>query len=310
MKQNFYYPSKDGLTKIHAIEWKPEGAVKAVLQISHGMIEFIDRYDDFARYLNGFGFYVVGNDHLGHGESVVSEEKHGYFANPHGNECVIADLHTLRKMTKKKYPDVPYFMLGHSMGSFLIRQYMELHGNGLDGVIVMGTGSQPAPVLAFGMVVCRLIAALKGWDYRSKLIDNLAFSSYNKRFEPVRTDKDWLTKDEKIVDAYREHPWCGFIFTVNSFYHMFRGIRFVQKKENIERIPKELPLFFVAGSDDPVGNYGKSVQKVYTQYRAAGIRDIRIKLYDKDRHEILNETDRKEVYSDLKNWLEQLVEAR
>ena len=131
MKQDFYFPSADGLTTIHASEWIPEGTVRAVLQISHGMVEYIGRYDRFAQYLNEHGFYVVGNDHLGHGESVVSDEKLGYFKDPDGNECIIADLHRLRQITEKKYPGVPYFMLGHSMGSFLIRQYMMLYGQGL-----------------------------------------------------------------------------------------------------------------------------------------------------------------------------------
>lgn len=305
MKRDFTYPSRDGLTQIHAVEWKPEGEVKAVLQMCHGMVEYIDRYDAFAKFLNGHGYYVVGNDHLGHGESVQREELHGYFHESRGNEYVIGDIHKLRMMTREKYPHVPYFMLGHSMGSFLIRQYVELYGKGLSGVIVMGTGYQPAIVLAAGRMLCRVIALFKGWTYRSRLIDNMAFASYNKRFEPARTDKDWLTKDEKIVDEYRAHPWCTFRFTVNAYYHMFRGIQFVQDKRNIRRIPSDLPLFLVAGADDPVGNFGKSVEKVYEIYRECGIQDVSIKLYEKDRHEILNETDREIVFEDLLEWMEE-----
>lgn len=305
MKQEFTYPSRDGVTRIHAIEWKPEGEIKAVLQLCHGMVEYIDRYDAFARFLNEHGYYVVGHDHLGHGGSVRSEELHGYFHETRGNECVIGDIHKLRLITKEKYPDIPYFMLGHSMGSFLIRQYMELYGEGLSGVIVMGTGSQPAVVLGAGRMLCRAIAAVRGWTYRSALIDNMAFASYNKKFEPARTDKDWLTKDESIVDAYRVHPWCTFRFTVNAYYHMFRGIQFAQKKENIRRIPANLPLFLVAGADDPVGNFGKSVKQVYDTYRKCGIQDVRIKLYENDRHEILNETDRDTVFADILEWLEE-----
>ncbi|XCP85253.1 alpha/beta fold hydrolase [Roseburia hominis] len=305
MKQEFTYPSRDGATRIHAIEWKPEGEIKAVLQMCHGMVEYIDRYDAFARFLNEHGYYVVGHDHLGHGGSVRSEELHGYFHDTRGNECVIGDIHKLRLITKEKYPDIPYFMLGHSMGSFLIRQYMELYGEGLSGVIVMGTGSQPAVVLGAGRMLCRVIAAVRGWTYRSALIDNMAFGSYNKKFEPARTDKDWLTKDESIVDAYRAHPWCTFRFTVNAYYHMFRGIQFAQKKENIRRIPVNLPLFLVAGADDPVGNFGKSVKQVYDTYRKCGIQDVSIKLYENDRHEILNETDRDTVFTDILEWLEE-----
>ena len=303
MKRHFTYQSQDGVTRIHAIEWIPDVPVQAVLQICHGMVEYIDRYDDFARYLARHGYYVTGHDHLGHGQSVQDDSCHGYFHETKGNEYVIGDIHRLRKRTLKKYPNVPYFILGHSMGSFLVRQYIELYGKGLSGAIIMGTGAQPAPLLIAGKSLCRIIAAQKGWDYRSKFIDNMVFASYNKRFEPARTDKDWLTKDEKIVDAYLAHPWCTFRFTVNAYYHMFRGIQFLQKKKNICKIPKNLPLFLVAGSDDPVGNFGKNVKKVYRIYQACQIQDVQLKLYETDRHEILNETDRLDVYRDLLDWM-------
>lgn len=307
MKKEFYYGSSDGVTSIHAAEWIPDGEVKAVLQISHGMVEHVSRYDRFARYLNRHGIYVTGNDHLGHGDSVTGEEKRGYFGHPYGNEHVIRDIHKLRIRTGKKYPDAPYFMLGHSMGSFLIRQYMMLHGTGLSGVIVMGTGAQPKAALQAGKLVCRAIAACRGWEYRSKRVDRLIFSSYNKRFQPGRTGKEWLTKDEAVIDAYRADPRCSFLFTLNGFYQMFRGIQFVQKKENVSQIPKDLPIFFVAGANDPVGRYGKSVRKVKRAYESAGISDVKIKIYETDRHEILNETDYKTVFSDLRRWMEKRI---
>lgn len=309
MKQEFYFPSTDGQTTIHASEWIPEGTVRAVLQISHGMVEYIGRYDRFAQYLNEHGFYVVGNDHLGHGESVVSDEKLGYFKHPDGNECVIADLHRLRQITEEKYPGVPYFMLGHSMGSFLIRQYMMLHGQGLAGVIVMGTGSQPEMVLKAGKVICRMIAGFRGWQHRSQLVNIMAFASNNQKFRPARTHMDWLTKDTEIVDAYLKNPWCTYTFTLNGFYQMFRGIQFVQKEENVRRIPKELPLLVVSGADDPVGGFGKGVQAVYDGFLAAGLKDVEMVLYDEDRHEILNETDYEMVYGDLHAWLEKQMAA-
>ena len=304
MRKNLYYTSSDNVTTIHAIEWIPETEIKAVLQISHGMVEYIGRYDRFANYLNEYGIYVVGNDHLGHGESVTSDDKHGFFKHPDGNECVIKDLHKLRKRTEKKYPDVPYFMLGHSMGSFLILEYMMVYGQGLAGVIVMGTGSQPNSVLVLGKIICKIMASFKGWEYRSKLIDRMVFSGNNKKFEPARTPQDWLTKDEKIVNAYRENPWCTFTFTLNGFYQLFRTIQFVQKKENIQKISKELPIFLVAGCEDPVGSFGKGVKKVYKSYVDAGIKDVKIKLYENERHEILNETDYMVVYEDLRKWME------
>jgi alpha-beta hydrolase superfamily lysophospholipase len=142
MKKEFYFPSKDGITQIHALEWIPENAPKAILQIAHGMVEHIERYSNFAAYLAENGIYVTGHSHLGHGKSMISKEKMGYFASPNGNECVIEDIHSLRKLTQEKYPDVPYFLMGHSMGSFLTRQYLGMYADGLSGAIIMGTGEQ------------------------------------------------------------------------------------------------------------------------------------------------------------------------
>ena len=305
MKQDFYYLSKDGKTKIHAMEWLPEGSPRAILQICHGMVEYIGRYADFAQYLSENGFYVTGNDHLGHGESIVSDDMHGFFGKDKGNEYVIGDIHELRCRTTEKFPDVPYFMLGHSMGSFLLRQYIEMYGEGLNGAIIMGTGSQPGAVLKAGKMLCRTMAAFKGQMYRSSMVNNTAFGSYNKRIEPARTTHDWLTRDEKIVDKYLADPWCTFMFTVNAYYHMFRGIEYLQDPAHLAKVPKDLPLLVVSGAEDPVGDFGKGVTQAYESYKNAGIRDLQMKLYPSDRHEILNELDRQQVYEDLKNWMEE-----
>ena len=304
MKQEFYYPSKDGRTKIHAIEWISEGEVSAVLQICHGMVEYIDRYDEFARFLNENGYYVVGHDHLGHGQSVVSEDKLGFFHESKGNACVIEDIHYLRKFTQKKYPDVPYFMLGHSMGSFLLRQYIGLYGNGLAGAIVMGTGSKSDFILAVGKLVCRISAFVKGWEYRSNLVNSMAFGGFNKKFAHETTGSNWLSRNPVNAQNYAKDPLCNFVFTVNAYYQMFCGIQAVNRQERNEKVPKTLPIFFVAGKEDPVGNFGKSVENIYKNYKSCGIQDVSIKLYEKDRHEILNEVDRRIVFEDLLRWME------
>ena len=305
MKNEFTYPSGDGRTSIHAIEWIPDTEVTAVLQIAHGMVEFIGRYDRFGTLLAEKGIYVVGNDHLGHGSSVVSQGDHGYFAEKDGNLCVIGDMHALREMTQKKYPGVPYFLLGHSMGSFLARQYIEMYGEGLAGAIIMGTGVLPEGALKAALALSRVTAKMKGWRYRSRLIDSMALGSYNKKFEPARTKNDWLTKDEAIVDAYNANPWNNFRFTVNGYYNMFTGIAYAQKEENIRRIPKDLPVLIVSGEEDPVGEFGKGPQKLFEIYRKAGLTDVTIKLYPGDRHEILNETDHELVDKDILDWIEE-----
>ena len=229
-KTEFYFDSLDGKTKLHGIMWKPEGKVKAILQISHGMVEFVDRYDDFAQYLSRNGFLVVGHDHLGHGESIVNKEAYGFFAKDRPNETVIGDLYKLTQYVKQEYRDTPYFLLGHSMGSFYARQYLCEHGKALDGAIIMGTGNKPKILADAGRMMTVMTAKSRGWHYRSKLIDQMAFGGYNKRFEPARTEKDWLTKDEEKVDAYLGDERCTFSIKVNGYNSIITGLSKLDSK--------------------------------------------------------------------------------
>ena len=311
MRDEFYFPSKDGNTEIHTIEWKPEGEVRAVLQICHGMVEYIKRYDEFAQFLCEKGFYVVGNDHLGHGKSVQSKSEYGFFEKKYGNACVLGDIHTLRQRTVKKYPETPYFMLGHSMGSSLLRQYIQMYGNGLSGVVLMGVVTDHRrSSLLFVKQLCRLMAAVRGWHYRSRMVDELVTGSFNKKFKPSVTRADWITSDKEHLDAYVTDPLCSFMFTVNAYYSMMAGMLGMQKKENISMIPKSLPVLFVSGAEDPVGNFGKGVRKVCEIYKSAGLRDVSLKLYEGDRHEILNETNREQVCQELYEWFEEKLSNR
>ena len=311
MRDEFYFPSKDGNTEIHTIEWKPEGEVRAVLQICHGMVEYIKRYDEFAQFLCEKGFYVVGNDQLGHGKSVQSKSEYGFFEKKYGNACVLGDIHTLRQRTVKKYPETPYFMLGHSMGSSLLRQYIQMYGNGLSGVVLMGVVTDHRrSSLLFVKQLCRLMAAVRGWHYRSRMVDELVTGSFNKKFKPSVTRADWITSDKEHLDAYVTDPLCSFMFTVNAYYSMMAGMLGMQKKENISMIPKSLPVLFVSGAEDPVGNFGKGVRKVCEIYKSAGLRDVSLKLYEGDRHEILNETNREQVYQELYEWFEEKLSNR
>ena len=304
MKKEFFYPSKDELTQIHTIEWIPEGEVRGVLQIAHGMIEFIDRYDQFAQFMADNGFYVVGNDHLGHGQSVTDESQLGYFAKHNGNFTVLGDMQQLREDTEKKYPDVPYFILGHSMGSFLVREFIEKYGEGLKGAIVMGTAVQPMATLDMGIAMTAVLQQARGGHYRSEMINNMGLGTYNESFEPARTKCDWLTKDEAIVDKYVANPLNQFVFTVNGYYNMFRGMRYSQRQVNLDKIPKELPILVISGGNDPVGEFGKAPRMLVETYRKTGIQDVTLKLYPGDRHEILNELDKDVVDQDLLEWIE------
>lgn len=297
MKQEFYFPSKSGTDDLHGIRWVPDEEVSAVLQIAHGMAEHIARYDEFARYLAERGVLVVGHSHLGHGRSAKNTDDLGYFAEPDGNACVIADIHSLRTMTQEAYPGVPYFLLGHSMGSFLVRQYLGLHSEGLAGAIVMGTADLPGPVLKAAKALCVSLAKVKGWRYRSALVDSMVTGGYEKKL-----GLGWLSKNEENVKRYGEDPLCGFRFTLNGFYNVFRGLDRANAREQAGQIPKDIPILFNAGMEDPVGDNAKGVKSLYSRYLKHGAK-ADLTLYPGDRHEILNEDDRNVVYEDIYLWM-------
>ncbi len=308
-KIELYIKSTNNVNDLHTIVWEPDGEVSGIVQISHGMIEYIDRYDGFAKFLNSKGILVVGNDHLGHGLSAKDDDELGYFATHKKSKTIVDDLYKITEETKARYGDeIPYFVLGHSMGSFMIRRYIMTYGDKVDGAVIVGTGSQPGIILKAGKVVLKVIKGFKGDRYRSKFVENMAFGTYNKKFEPVDTPSDWISRDKDVVHRYVNDRYCTFLFTLNGYDTLFDVLTFIQKRENVAKIPKGLPLFFVAGDMDPVGNYGKSVQNIYENYRSGGIENIGIKLYKDGRHEILNELNYEEVYNDIYNWLQERIE--
>lgn len=305
MKSEFYYPSSDAVTQIHAVEWIPEREVKAILQICHGMVEYVERYDRFASFLAEKGYYVVGNDHLGHGKSVQSEEEYGFFHEKNGNQCVIEDIRRLQEETMQKYPGVPYFMMGHSMGSYMLRKYLTIHNDDLRGAIIMGTGCVPDNTTKLGINVCKFLAKIFGWHHRSKLVESLSFGGPYKKYDlsGKTLSNSWLTKDEDIVKFYYSEPRCTFKFTLNGYLGLMEAVLYDNQLENVKKVPNKLPIFIVSGQDDPVGDNGVGVKKVYDLFKEAGSLDITYKLYENDRHEILNETDRDKVYADLLAWM-------
>lgn len=304
-KTTFTFLSSDAKTPIHCVSWSPEtDHLKGILQITHGMVEYIERYEAFAQFMNLHGYLVVGHDHLGHGESVLSPEDWGFFTEENGSDALVEDMHKLRIMTQEKYPGIPYFMLGHSMGSFLLRKYLCIHGDKLRGAVIMGTGAQPDGMVKVGKVLCKALAGIHGWHYRSNLLQKIALGGNDNKFRGESIKNSWLTKDVEIVKAYSENPKCTFQFTLNGFYNLFDTIQYDNQKENMEKMPKKLPLFFVSGEDDPVGAFGKGVKQVYDTYETLGMYDITWKLYPGDRHEILNELDKEQVYQDIFDWIE------
>ncbi len=303
MKQEFYYKSADNITQVHVIKWVPEGKIRGILQVSHGMLEHIERYDEFASFMSANGILVAGNDHLGHGSSLISEQNRGFFSENEGNKTILSDIHNLRCLLREEYKEIPYFLLGHSMGSFLVRQYITLYGKSIDGVIIVGTGQQPYALVKMGLMLTKLISLFKGNRYRSKLVNYLAIGSYNNHFKPNRTAVDWLSRDEKVVDAYIRDKRIDFIFTLNAYTNMFAGMLELYDSKKLDKIPKDLPVLFLSGEKDPVGNFGKDIVKVYQQYKKVGILDVSYKLYKENRHEILNEFDKEIVYNEIIKWV-------
>lgn len=305
--EEFTFPSADGRTTVHARRWMPDfGRCRAVLQIAHGMIEYIERYEDFAHFVTEHGCLVVGHDHIGHGQSVVTQDEWGYFCEDHPSDVLVEDMHTLRTMTQERYADCPYFMLGHSMGSYLLRKYLSVKNTDrLAGAVLLGTGYVPAVSTGFGIRVVNLMSKFTGWHYRSRLVAWLSFGRPYRKYDLLGKNpgNSWLTKDVEKVKQYYATPCCSFFFTINGYLGLYEAVQFAGKKENAKRISGRLPLLILSGADDPVGNNGVGVRKVCEMYREAGIRDITCKLYENDRHEILNETDRQMVYRDIMDWM-------
>ncbi len=307
-KEEFYFDSRTGTDKIHAVRYTPDdGQVKGVVQIIHGMAEYIERYEEFAAFLTDRGFAVTGDDHLGHGKTASQGGTYGYFCKQDPATVVVRDVHRLKKMTQQLYPGVPYVILGHSMGSFILRNYMYRYGKGISGAIVMGTGMQAPALVKTAKVLTAVLKLFCGEKHVSKFMDKVAFGTYNDRIDKLRTASDWLSRNEANVDRYIADPQCGFIFTLNGFGTLFELIARAQKKENLEKVPKELPIFIVSGAMDPVGDYGVGVTTAYKSFTDIGIKDVSLKLYDNDRHEILNETDRETVMQDIYEWIENKI---
>ena len=300
-----FYLASNGAGRIHCGLWLPEGEPRAVVQIIHGIAEHIGRYEHFARFLTQRGFAVCADDHMGHGLSVENGGVFGYFSG--GWMAAVRDERSVFEEMKKRFPALPYFMLGHSMGSFLLRTYLYTYPGELTGAIISGTGWQPELALSAGLALCRLEQLRIGETGRSKLLKELMFGAYNKKFSPNRTPNDWICSDEAVVDAYTGDPLCGFDATVGLTRDMLTGISMNQKKENLAKMDKTLPVLFVSGMQDPVGAMGEGVLRTIDAFKRAGLSNVTIRLYPEGRHEMLNETNRTEVYADILGWLEPLV---
>lgn len=280
---------------------------KGIVQIVHGMAEYIDRYDEFARYLVERGFVVCAEDHVGHGGSVASPDDYGHMPLKGGKNVVVGDVHTLHSMVARAFPGVPYVLYGHSMGSFIARAYIARYGSQLDACVLSGTGNVPAGMSKMGNSLARFIASIRGDHYRSKLIDNMGAGAYGKKIENARTPLDWLSTDPAVVDAYIADDKCGFMFTVGGYATLLDLTAEVVTPECAEKVPKDLPVFLVAGDGDPVGDMGEGVKAAAELLRSAGVQTVDCKIYEGMRHEIHNEKGKEQVFDDIATWIEEHI---
>ena len=301
MHTDFYYPSC-GKGMIHGCRWEPEGAPVAVLQIVHGVAEHASRYKEFACYMASLGFLVVAEDHMGHGGSLGDEGILGCFDG--GWNKAVADTHRLLSYTRMEYPNVPYILLGHSMGSFMVRTLLAKYPNsGISAAILSGTGWMHRGIINTGIAAATLVAKRQDPNKPSKMLNDMMFGSYNRRIEHRRTNFDWLTRDQKIVDAYIQDPLCGFTMTAGLAKDMLTGMLFIQEPEHLNHMRKDLPVLFIAGAEDPVGNYGDGVKQTVKAFVHAGMENVSMRLYPLCRHEVLNELNRQEVFGYILEWL-------
>ena len=302
---DFKFPSSSGICQIHARQWVPDhGPYVGIVQLLHGMAEHISRYDDFARFLNSHGYIVVGNDHLGHGTSVSSPDMLGHFSDKDGWIHVSNDTRTLQIMTARHFPDMPYFLFGHSMGSFLTRTYLIRFPGTVDGAIICGTGQMSDGLIRAAKAVATIEKKGIGLRGKSKLLTAMSIGAYNKQFKPVRTECDWLSVNNENVDRYIADPLCGFDTTVGFFLDLMDGLSMIKDPQQLAHMKKNTPVFFLSGGLDPVGDNGKGVQKAYESFIQVGMSDVALNIYPGLRHEILNEVANELVYDDILTWLD------
>lgn len=305
IKKEYTYKSASGICDIKAWQWAPEGEVKAVIQMHHGMAEHCTRYESWINDFVGRGYAIFMNDMLGHGESNEDRELLGYFGDNDGYKNILADAKTLTDIAKSEYPDKKFMIAGHSMGSLAMRCYINEYGCDFDGAIFIGTAG-PTPLAKAGIPIMKAVGAIKGKKHHSQFLNNISLGAYDKPFEH-RTHYDWGMRDTEEVDKYVADDLCGFLFTVAGYMDLSKLVVKCNADEWYRNVSVDVPILLTSGDMDPVGNYGKGVRQVYQKLLETGHNKVTLKLYHEARHEILNELNKAEVYDDINKWIEENV---
>ncbi len=297
------FNSSNGSDNIACYIYKPVSKPRAAVQIVHGMCEYIERYEEFISFLCANGILVFGHDHLGHGKSVINGGYYGYFAPEHGWQYLAKDTVRMTRLIQKQYPDIPYYILGHSMGSLVTRTVLAKHSELYDGALILGTLNTRIAA-DMGVVIMKAICRAKGEFSRSKAADSLVFGMNNLRIENPVNEYAWVSRDEEIVEKYGNDPLCTFHFTARAYADLFFLSSYVSGKDWASKVDSALPIMICGGSEDPIGHYGKGPEEVFDLLNDSGQEDIELKIYSGARHELLNETNRAEVYEDIMDWLD------
>lgn len=298
MRQNFKFKDKYG-KKINAYTWKCDKKPKAIIYIVHGMVENAKRYDYLANKLVNEGYIVYSHDHRGHGDTDKTEERRGYIADTEGFEVLVENLRELIQNAKDENEGLELILFGHSMGSFISMRYMQLYGEHINRVILSGTDGKVKPISSIGIIIARIEIALFGRMHKSKVMDKLIFGGFNNKFEPARTEFDWICRNEKTVDEYIQNPNYGFVCSASFYYDLMRGLKKLHKTEEMNKLRKNTSFYIFAGDMDPVGQFGDGIKSLVKELNSYGLTNVTYKLYEGGRHEMLNEENRDEVIEDM-----------
>jgi alpha-beta hydrolase superfamily lysophospholipase len=299
--QSFKIETDDYL-QVQAYSWPVEKPV-AILQIVHGMMEHARRYDHFANWLNKHQVAVYANDHIGHGLTAENPAALGHFPRKDDWQRSVDILRILNKRIQAEHPGIPVFLLGQSMGSVLVQTFMIRYGKEASGLILTGAIRQSPLMANVGLILSGALSVLFGPADRSKLLIFLGYGQYNRKFQPNRTKFDWLSSENSVVDEYVNSPLCGFPCSNRFYQNLSHGFKYIAKRGNLKNIPAGMPVYILAGEDDPAGNFGNSPQKIKSLLNKFAHSKVELKLYPSDRHEVLNELNREEVYSDVLEWI-------
>lgn len=301
------FPSADSASTVSWRLWIPKGLPRGTIQLVHGMAEHIGRYDALARIFAGLGYVVAGHDHIGHGETAASPEDLGHIPIDGGASDLIEDTHALSLYLSRRWPLLPHVVYGHSMGSFIARLLIAEYGEEFDAIVLSGTANVPAALSSLGLAVARGLALVRGERAHSNLVNTLALGSYNAAFKRPRTDFDWISSDESVVDAYVADERSGYQFTLGGYTALLGLAHDMVSKQVAANVPHDLPILLIAGEEDPVGDRGKGVLAAASLYREAGVERVDVKLYPAMRHEVHNEIGKERVMADVAAWLDEVL---